>query len=141
MALTRKNVRHYVVQKLLAANITAVQSRVNNSPIETFSQKDTPLINVYTVSEEADEREGFNEYAHLLKQCMLEINIMLQSSVSNAGDILDDVCEVVTTLLDNDKKLGGLITLAEYRGTEFVFEPNAEIPFAGASIRYQLRYL
>lgn len=116
-----------------------------NTKITANAQENLPLINVL-ISEDAEDKgsTGYNAQHHKTKTAILEIWILIApsgSSADSAGDLLDEIEEVVKNALYRDQNLNGLVTYCEYMSTKMLVNTDAAYPHAISVVTYHIKYV
>lgn len=137
MTLQRTAIRQYLVTQLTGN--TSAETRVFDTRLTAFFEKELPLINILTLDEEVDDtNEGYSHNRELLKGPLHIVAVTGVSSTDSPGVVIDNLCEAIRAKVD--RHLGGNATRCEYKSTSIQVNAEGQVPHLMATLMYDLEY-
>jgi hypothetical protein len=135
----RRAIREAVKAKLLAADITDVGSRIDESRIAPHPRAQLPKISVYTDSESVDPASQLSSPPRYKRDLTLALEIWVEAE-NDVEDSLDELCLEVESALCVDPFLNNTCSRATFQSTEVAISVDGQRPVAVARMLWSIHY-
>jgi len=131
----RKQIRDAVVT--LLTGLTTTGTNVFASRVWPLNENDLPCLLVFATDEQSERRSMGGGYDR-------ELNLVIQGIVRTAEATLDDALDTIAleveTVMNADRKFGGLASQSYLRATELTLDGEGDKPHGLIRLTYAVRY-